>query len=69
MEDATIAANNNPSLRTKEADLKNRLDNPQDDSGETQETLESDTKTEETPDYQLSQALNLLKGFEILSNR
>ena len=69
VEDATIAANNNPSLRTKEADLKNRLDNPQDDSGETQETLESDTKTEETPDYQMSQALNLLKGFEILSNR
>ena len=69
VEDATITANNNPSLRTKEADLKNRLDNPQDDDGGTPEALESDTKVEEKPDYQLSQALNLLKGLEILSNR
>ena len=69
VEDATLETKNTPSLR-READLRNRLDNPQgDDDGAAEEALETDTQVEEKPDYQLSQALNLLKGLQILSTR
>lgn len=69
VEDATLETKSTPSLR-READLRNRLDNPQgDDDGAAEEALETDTQVEEKPDYQLSQALNLLKGLQILSTR
>ena len=69
LEDATLKSNKDPSLPTKEADLKNRLDNPQGDDGAVQKVLENDAKAEEMADYQLMQALNLLKGLQILSPR
>ena len=56
----------------KEADLKNRLDNPQGgEDGEVQEveTTDASTSPDEPADYKLGQALNLLKGLQILSSR
>jgi len=72
VEDATIETKENSPLMRKEADLKNRLDNPQGgEDGEVQEveTTDASTSPDEPADYQLSQALNLLKGLQILSSR
>jgi carboxyl-terminal processing protease len=72
VEDATIETKENSPLMRKEADLKNRLDNPQGgEDGEVQEveTTDASTSPDEPADYQLGQALNLLKGLQILSSR
>ena len=72
VEDATIETKESSPLMRKEADLKNRLDNPQGgDSSEAQEveTTDASVSSEEPADYQLGQALNLLKGLQILSSR
>jgi len=72
VEDATIETKESSPLMRKEADLKNRLDNPQGGDGiEAQEveTTDASASSEEPADYQLGQALNLLKGLQILSSR
>jgi carboxyl-terminal processing protease len=72
VEDATIETKETSSLMRKEADLKNRLDNPQggeDGEGQELETTDASTSPDEPADYQLGQALNLLKGLQILSSR
>jgi carboxyl-terminal processing protease len=72
VEDATIETKETSPLMRKEADLKNRLDNPQGgEDGEVQEveTTDASTSPDEPADYQLGQALNLLKGLQILSSR
>jgi carboxyl-terminal processing protease len=71
VEDATVETKGTSSLRTKEADLKNRLDNPQDGPNDEVATddADEDSQTENELDYQLNQALNLLKGLQILSAR
>ena len=72
VEDATIETKQSSPLMRKEADLKNRLDNPQDgDGSEAQEveTTDASASSDEPADYQLGQALNLLKGLQILSSR
>ena len=72
VEDATIETKQSSPLMRKEADLKNRLDNPQGgDGSEAQEveTTDASASSDEPADYQLGQALNLLKGLQILSNR
>ncbi len=72
VEDATIETKESSPLMRKEADLKNRLDNPQGgDGSEVQEveTTDASASSEEPADYQLGQALNLLKGLQILSSR
>ena len=72
VEDATIETKETSSLMRKEADLKNRLDNPQGgEDGEVREveTTDASTSPDEPADYQLGQALNLLKGLQILSSR
>ena len=72
VEDATIETKQSSPLMRKEADLKNRLDNPQGgDGSEAQEVETSDASasSDEPADYQLGQALNLLKGLQILSSR
>ena len=72
VEDATIETKETSSLIRKEADLKNRLDNPQggEDGGVQEiETTDASTSPDEPADYQLGQALNLLKGLQILSSR
>ncbi len=74
VEDATIAKKETSPLMRKEADLKNRLDNPQGGGGngasqEDPEAAETNPSADETADYQLGQALNLLKGLQILSSR
>jgi carboxyl-terminal processing protease len=72
VEDATIETKQSSPLMRKEADLKNRLDNPQGgDGSEAQEveTTDASTSSDEPADYQLGQALNLLKGLQILSSR
>lgn len=72
VEDATIETKESSPLMRKEADLKNRLDNPQGgDGSEAQEveTTDASASSEEPADYQLGQALNLLKGLQILSSR
>jgi carboxyl-terminal processing protease len=71
VEDATVETKGTSSLRTKEADLKNRLDNPQDGQNEeiAKDDADKESQTENELDYQLNQALNLLKGLQILSAR
>lgn len=72
VEDATIETKQSSPLMRKEADLKNRLDNPQGgDGSEAQEveTTDASASSDEPTDYQLGQALNLLKGLQILSSR
>ena len=72
VEDATIETKESSPLMRKEADLKNGLDNPQGgDGSEAQEveTTEASASSEGPADYQLGQALNLLKGLQILSSR
>lgn len=72
VEDATIETKQSSPLMRKEADLKNRLDNPQGgDGSEAQEveTTDASESSGEPADYQLGQALNLLKGLQILSSR
>ncbi len=72
VEDATIETKQSSPLMRKEADLKNRLDNPQGgDGSEAQEveTTDASASSEAPADYQLGQALNLLKGLQILSSR
>ena len=72
VEDATIETKQSSPLMRKEADLKNRLDNPQGgDGSEAQEveTTDASASSDEPADYQLGQALNLLKGLQILSSR
>jgi len=72
VEDATIETKESSPLMRKEADLKNRLDNPQGgDGSEAQEveTTDASASSDEPADYQLGQALNLLKGLQILSSR
>ena len=72
VEDATIETKQSSPLMRKEADLKNRLDNPQGgDGSEAQEveTIDASASSDEPADYQLGQALNLLKGLQILSSR
>ncbi|MBL6878855.1 MAG: S41 family peptidase [Burkholderiales bacterium] len=72
VEDATIETKESSPLMRKEADLKNRLDNPQGgDGSEAQEveTTDASASSEAPADYQLGQALNLLKGLQILSSR
>jgi carboxyl-terminal processing protease len=72
VEDATIETKQSSPLMRKEADLKNRLDNPQGgDGSEAQEveTTDATASSDEPADYQLGQALNLLKGLQILSSR
>jgi len=54
----------------KEADLNNRLENPEGESKDVDnEQAEEGKSAPEQDDYQLSQALNLLKGLQIISNR
>jgi carboxyl-terminal processing protease len=77
VEDATIAAGE-AGIQVREADLRNRLENPQgDEVGEPSTTApapEANTSEDGAPkvvdgaDYQLSQALNLLKGLQIIGN-
>ena len=72
VEDATIETKQSSPLMRKEADLKNRLDNPQGgDGSEAQEveTTDASASSDQPADYQLGQALNLLKGLQILSSR
>ncbi len=72
VEDATIETKQSSPLMRKEAYLKNRLDNPQGgDGSEAQEveTTDASASSDEPADYQLGQALNLLKGLQILSSR
>ena len=72
VEDATIETKQSSPLMRKEADLKNRLDNPQGgDGSEAQEVeiTDASASSDEPADYQLGQALNLLKGLQILSSR
>ena len=72
VEDATIETKQSSPLMRKEADLKNRLDNPQGgDGSEAQEveTTDATASSDEPADYQLAQALNLLRGLQILSSR
>ena len=77
VEDATITEGE-AAIRVREADLKNRLDNPQgtsiDEPGATipAPAPGADASDDQTPDvvskddYQLGQALNLLKGLQII---
>jgi len=64
----------------READLRNRLDNPQgDEVDEPDATIpapetksfdgQAEPKIVDENDYQLSQALNLLKGLQIIGNQ
>lgn len=73
VEDATVETKATSSMMRKEADLKNRLDNPQgggeSEAQESEAIDEATASSGETADYQLSQALNLLKGLQILSSR
>jgi len=75
VEDATITEGE-AAIRVREADLRNRLDNPQGNSVDKPsvtipapdpKTSDNDeTDIVEKDDYQLSQALNLLKGLQII---
>jgi carboxyl-terminal processing protease len=70
VEDATVAAKTSQFQRMKEADLNNRLENPEGESKDADnEQAEEGKSAPEQDDYQLSQALNLLKGLQIISNR
>jgi carboxyl-terminal processing protease len=70
VEDATVSAKTSQFQRMKEADLNNRLENPEGDSKDVDnEQAEEGKSAPEQDDYQLSQALNLLKGLQIISNR
>ncbi|OUT75991.1 MAG: peptidase S41 [Betaproteobacteria bacterium TMED22] len=73
VEDATVETKATSPMMRKEADLKNRLDNPQgggeSEAQESEPIDEATASSGETADYQLSQALNLLKGLQILSSR
>ncbi len=73
VEDATVETKATSPMMRKEADLKNRLDNPQgggeSEAQESEAIDEATASSGETADYQLSQALNLLKGLQILSSR
>jgi len=77
VEDATVAAGE-AGIQVREADLRNRLENPQgeavDKPGATVPAPASGAASDEMPDvvskddYQLGQALNLLKGLQIIGN-
>ncbi len=77
VEDATVAAGD-AGIQVREADLRNRLENPQGDGveapGATVPAPGADAAGGEVPDivskddYQLGQALNLLKGLQIIGN-
>jgi carboxyl-terminal processing protease len=70
VEDATVSAKTSQFQRMKEADLNNRLENPEGESKDVDnEQAEEGKSAPEQDDYQLSQALNLLKGLQIISNR
>ena len=69
VEDATVETKDSGSLRVKEADLKNSLDNLQNEEQETDDKKTMETESVGTNDYQLGQALNLLKGLQIISAR
>jgi len=70
VEDATVSAKTSQFQRMKEADLNNRLENPEGESKDADnEQAEEGKSAPEQDDYQLSQALNLLKGLQIISNR
>jgi carboxyl-terminal processing protease len=70
VEDATVSAKTSQFQRMKEADLNNRLENPEGESKDVDnEQAEEEKSAPEQDDYQLSQALNLLKGLQIISNR
>jgi carboxyl-terminal processing protease len=75
VEEATITEGE-AAIRVREADLKNRLDNPQgrsvDKPGATIPAPDAETSADQPldivakDDYQLGQALNLLKGLQII---
>ena len=77
VEDATVAAGET-GIQVREADLRNRLDNTQGDEvdapGTTVPGPDAGNADEQVPDvvaqddYQLGQALNLLKGLQIIGN-
>jgi len=75
VENAVVtAAGTGNQFRTREADLKNSLENPQ-GGQEQMESSQEQTNEEDKKvgavgeDYQLNQALNLLKGLQIISHR
>jgi carboxyl-terminal processing protease len=75
VEDATITEGE-AAIRVREADLRNRLDNPQGTRVDKPDAIipapDATTSDDQTPDivskddYQLGQALNLLKGLQII---
>ena len=77
VEDATVATGE-AGIQVREADLRNRLDNTQGDEvdapGTTIPGPDAGNTDEQVPDvvaqddYQLGQALNLLKGLQIIGN-
>jgi carboxyl-terminal processing protease len=77
VEDATVAAGDT-GIQVREADLRNRLENTQGEAveapGATIPAPDAGAADEEIPDivsdddYQLGQALNLLKGLQIIGN-
>jgi carboxyl-terminal processing protease len=85
VEEATIKESEEQGLRMREADLGRRLSNPQDkDKPETKETPKEDPKAAPKPDdakagepadivsksdYQLNEAVNLLKALNIVGKR
>jgi len=85
VEEATIKESEEQGLRMREADLGRRLSNPQDkDKAETKETTKEDPKAAPKPDdakagepadivsksdYQLNEAVNLLKALNIVGKR
>jgi len=70
VEDATVSAKTAQFERMKEADLNNRLENPDGESKDADNAQAEEADSAPAPDdYQLSQALNLLKGLQIISNR
>ena len=75
VENAVVtAAGTGNQFRTREADLKNSLENPQGGQEQMESSQEQTNEEEkkvgaEGEDYQLNQALNLLKGLQIISHR
>jgi carboxyl-terminal processing protease len=68
VEPATVQKVTQP-RRTREDDLRGRLDNPNGDTAP-EETKETDAEEPETPqDYQLSRALDLLRGIALYGSR
>ncbi len=69
VEQATVQKVTQP-RRTREDDLRGRLDNPNGEATPPEEGGEADATTSEAPqDYQLSRAMDLLRGIALYSTR